>query len=149
MENKKQNSVGRPEKPIDWKLVETMIHARCTEKSICHKLQIHRETFIHRFREKYGEDFTTYSTKHHCVGVENVLLAQYIKALKGNPQLLIHLGKEWCGQGASTDKTTTAPNEEYLRLLDEHIKLKYELEQLKNAIQPQTTSVLQRSDSAI
>lgn len=149
MQTEEKNKAGRPEKPIDWKLVETMIHAGCTEKSICHRFDIAPNNFIRRFRDKYGKDFIHYVQENKRVGAENILLTQYVKALKGNTQLLIMLGKERCEQGKGEDLTYKAPNEETLLLKDKLAQAEYRILQLEDAIKSQTNSVLQRSDSTI
>jgi hypothetical protein len=145
----KNSKPGPPEKPINWNTVERMIEGKCSQKNICKKLDIDKSTFIRRFKQKYGQDFTTYATENHSNGAENIQLTQYMRALNGNTALLILLGKEWCGQGRNQETTPTVPNEEFLILVDKLAKAEYRINQLENAIQPKTESSLQRSDSSV
>lgn len=139
MEQEENNNLGRPPKPINWKAVDTMIEGRASQRNICKKLEIDKSTFIRRFKEHHGIDFTTYATEHLSVGAENIILTQYARALKGNTQLLILLGKEWCGQGEKDKVESTVPNQAYLDVQQRLYAALYEIEKLKNVIKPQAT----------
>jgi len=63
---KKQNGgfrvgAGRPEKPIDWELVDKLILRQNNGTEIASHFNIHRETFYTRVQEKFGVDVTEYA----------------------------------------------------------------------------------------
>lgn len=95
---KPKNSVGRPPKPIDWDRVERKMEAGCTAVEISSHFRIHPTTFVHKFKEKYGDNFSNFSNDFHSDGKGNVREKQYEEALDGNTQMLVLLGKLWLGQ---------------------------------------------------
>jgi len=95
--------LARPEKTIDWNIVEKRMQANCKASSIAYLFGIHINTFYVRFIQEYGESFCEYLGKMHAVGKENVAFKQYEKAIdEGNVQMLTLLGEEWLGQGRKT-----------------------------------------------
>jgi hypothetical protein len=89
---------GRPCKPIDWDIVESMIEAGCTMTGIAAKFRINHTNFSDQFVKRYGMLFTEYATQLRGAGVDNIRHTQYVKALEGNTQMLTILGREWLGQ---------------------------------------------------
>lgn len=90
--------MARPEKTINWDLVEEKMQAGCSAKEIYGELHISDETFYNRFKSEYGESFSDYLDKFHSVGKGNIRHMQYTKAKEGNIPMLIWLGKTWLGQ---------------------------------------------------
>jgi hypothetical protein len=89
--------MSRPEKPIDWDLVDSMLEAGCEGVKIAPRFNMHVNTFYDRIANKYGMSFTEYSTLKCGEGEANLQHHQYLKALgktkKGDNSILIHLGK--------------------------------------------------------
>lgn len=90
---------GRPPKPIDWDVVERKMEAGCTEKEIIALFDIDRNNFYDRFFDEFGTNFTTYASYLHSIGDGKIRETQYEKALEGNTNMLILLGRERLGQG--------------------------------------------------
>lgn len=90
--------MARPRKEIDWAVVERKMEAGCTQVEICSHFGINPTNFQDKFKEEYGEHFTAFATIIHSRGKGNVREAQYEKALEGNTNMLILLGKLWLGQ---------------------------------------------------
>ena len=112
--------MARPEKDIDWKLVEKKMEAGCTATEIAGGFHMHIETFSNRFEKQYGCYFTEYKAKFHSHdgGKGNIKFRQYAKAMEGNTQMLIHLGKHWLGQKDNdTDNVITPEIVEKFTLL--------------------------------
>lgn len=97
--------MARPEKPIDWELVEEMIDAQCNGVEIAAYFNVIPQTFYYKFKDHYETDFSSYSPFRSQCGKGAIKLAQYRKALnedaQGSTQLLIWLGKVMLGQKES------------------------------------------------
>lgn len=146
--------IGRPYREINWKKADFLAKADCTGAEIAGELGMHPQTFYEAVKREKGIDFSTYSASLREAGAASLRAAQYAKAIgaskDGDTTLLTWLGKVRLQQKEpEAEAIKTAPNEDFLKLQDDYIKLKYELEQLKNALQPETATVLQRSDSPI
>lgn len=89
---------GPPEKEIDWNRVDFALKAGCTQERAAAFVGIHRSTLIYKFKEKYGVDWTTYSTQLAQEGEAIVEIGQFQQAMKGNWQALHWLGKVRLGQ---------------------------------------------------
>ncbi len=153
--------MARPPKPIDWDLVEAKVAAGCSGIEIAQDFRLDDNTFYSRFQKEYGESFSDYSCKQNRVGEGNIKYVQYIKAIglsnkgelkgKGDTTLLIHLGRTRCNQveAQAPKEIVLPPHEDYIALQDKYIRLEHELNELKNAIKPQTGEELHRSDSTV
>lgn len=85
--------MSRPEKEIDWKLVDTLLLAGCLGTEIAPNFDMHVKTFYYRVEEKYGMTFTAYSSEKKGKGEALLRKVQYDKALKGDNTMLVWLGK--------------------------------------------------------
>lgn len=97
---------GRPEKPIDWNIVEEALRGGCTGTEIAAWFNIHHDNFYRRVREEYGIDFTSFASSITPAGDMQLRMTQYRQALKGNTQLLLMLGEERLGQGKNKGENT-------------------------------------------
>lgn len=95
--------MARPLKPIDWNLVEKKMEAGCNGVEISGSLHIDTDTFYSRFKEEFGESFSALSANYHSGGKSNLKVRQYAKAMEGNINMLIWLGKNWLGQKDGQD----------------------------------------------
>lgn len=134
--------MARPEKPIDWKQFEFLaLTPNSTQETIADALGIHRDTLRDRFQEEYGMSFTAYSTQRKQCGRTLFESQQLQRALKGNSQMLMWLGKVWYGQKEAESKEAV-PREEVLLLEDELLKLKAKIRQIENESKPEAGTEL-------
>lgn len=143
--------MSRPEKPINWILVDNLLEAGCLGTEIAAHFDMHPNTFYDRVSQKYNMSFTEYSTQKKQKGESLLRATQFAKAIgqssKGDNTLLIWLGKQRLGQ-KETQETNTPPNQAELTFSDAFLKSEgarlllekkvMELEGKLNAIQPQT-----------
>lgn len=99
----------RPEKEIPWDKVELYLMSGASQKKIADSLGIHQDTLRDRVKEKYGVDYSTYSTSKSQTGELLLEAAQMQKALKGNTQMQIWLGKVKLGQREPETKSLDQP----------------------------------------
>lgn len=130
--------MARPKKEINWDVVEKRIEAGCSGIEIAAALRIDDDTFYGRFKEHYGKSFSDYSGTFYSAGDSNLKFTQYMKALSGNMQMLILLGRERLGQGKEQEKNS--PFEDILALRHENMILRAELVEIqgKNADKSET-----------
>jgi hypothetical protein len=85
--------MSRPEKKIDWKLVDKLLMAGCEGTQIAPHFDMHYETFYRRVQEKYGMGFTEYCALKRYQGDSFLLDKQFQKAREGDNVMLVWLGK--------------------------------------------------------
>jgi len=98
---------GRPPKPIDWKIVDELLMAECSGAQIAGEFDMDPETFYRKCQQEHNIGFTGYSLSKTKQGEARLKHKQYTQALKGNTQLLIHLGKTRLGQAEPKDGAVT------------------------------------------
>lgn len=91
------SEIGRPESPINWKVVEDLLTAGCSGANIAGYIGIERRTLYHRCETDHGKSFTDYSTQFYSKGESLLKAQQFAKAMgkttEGDNTLLIWLGK--------------------------------------------------------
>lgn len=89
--------MARPERPIDWELVDSLLEAGCPSTEVAPHFNLCADAFRDRIKAKYGVDFTSYSAELSAKGESNIRHQQYLKALgktdKGDNVQLVWLGK--------------------------------------------------------
>lgn len=100
---------GRPEVTLDWKKIDYLIEAGCTGGEIAAQCGVHHDTIYRRVQQRYGESFTDYAARVRQKGDANIRVIQYQKALKGDNNMLIWLGKNRLKQ---KDKEEITPQEQ-------------------------------------
>ena len=90
--------MSRPEKPIDWSIVDKLLQAHTPGTEISASFDMHPETFYDRVQKEFGIGFTEYCAKKRKKGKNNLRLAQLKNALEGNTTIQIWLGKNWLAQ---------------------------------------------------
>lgn len=89
--------MGKYKKEINWQMVELYIKSGCSQVKIANSLCIDRETLRDRVKEKYGMDYSSFSSALISEGELLLEAAIYQKAMKssqpGNAQMLMWLGK--------------------------------------------------------
>lgn len=101
--------MARPPKPIDWNRVEKKMEAKCTATEIAGSFHMDLETFSNRFKAEYGKNYTDYLATFHNGGKANLKERQYAKAMEGNAQMLIWLGKQWLAQTETEQASNMDP----------------------------------------
>lgn len=125
--------MSRPEKPINWEVVENLLIAGCLGTEIAAQFDMHPNTFYDRVEKQYNLSFTDYSSEKKCKGNSLIRAKQFEKAVKkGDNTMLIWLGKNRLGQKETQE--TVIPNQANLdithELLEENKKLREQLEEL-------------------
>lgn len=94
MNDKQKNKGGRPQKEIDWTQVEDWLAAGCTGAEVAACLGIASDTLYRRVVTELGyPTFSAYSQEKSAIGEKALRKKQQEVALKGNPSMLIWLGK--------------------------------------------------------
>ena len=136
--------MARPPKKINWDIVLRKMEAGLKAKQIYDELRINEDTFYDNFKKEFGHSFSDYSGNLHSVGKGNIQYKQYIKALEGNTQMLILLGREWLDQDKLKSDVPPLSDkvDEENRQMSENHRLRKENEELKAkfANQSQTRS---------
>lgn len=112
----------RPVKPIDWKMVDTLLMSGCTGAEIASHFDMHPITFYERVERQYGTSFTNYSSEKKQKGESLLRHKQFEVALKGDKTMLVWLGKNRLGQKETEEKATVAPNDTYLTTIIAELK---------------------------
>lgn len=97
--------MGRPRIEIDWELVEKLAQIMCTQIEICSVIGCSVDTITRACKEKYGSTFAEYIKTHQNTGKASLRRAQFQAALKGNPTMLIWMGKQFLGQADKVENT--------------------------------------------
>lgn len=82
---------------IDWVQMDKLCALQCTKREIASWFVCSGDALERAFRAK-GTTYTEYFTEKSAAGLISLRRLQYQKAEKGNPALLIWLGKQWLGQ---------------------------------------------------
>ena len=94
--------IGRPQKPIDWKIFEELCYIQCTHEEIASVCHINRSTLYERAEKEYGEDFPTIY-KRYSDGGKMSLRRTQMKLAQKNTAMAIWLGKQYLGQKDNQD----------------------------------------------
>lgn len=106
--------IGRPEKPIDWKLFEQLCHIQCTQSEIASFFNVSVDTLIDRTLKQYEDPFSTVYKKYSEGGKCSLRRTQWKMAEK-SCAMAIFLGKNLLGQRDSfIEVTAVAPNQQEL-----------------------------------
>jgi len=90
--------MGRPEKPIDWSIVDKLLQAHTPGTEIAASFDMHPNSFYRRVEKEFNCGFDEYCAQKRSKGKNNLRLAQLKNALEGNTSIQIWLGKNWLGQ---------------------------------------------------
>jgi hypothetical protein len=93
--------MARTFKPLDWDKIELYLKAGATQKKIAQCLCISEDTLRSRVKQKYGVDYSVFSASLQSKGELLIEAKQFEKALSGNIQMLLWLGKIRCKQKES------------------------------------------------
>ena len=144
--------MSRPQAPIDWKKVDELLIAGCLGTEIAAYFSMHPNTFYDRVQLEFGIGFTEYSQQKRSKGDALLRARQYAKALSGDNTMMVWLGKNRLNQRDGEIKEQTPPNELYLAVQHDNMKLKNRIQELEtklNECKPQTSEELLRSDTPV
>jgi hypothetical protein len=96
---KVKNKGGAPHKKISKNNFEALCAIQCSTEEICAVLGVCRQTLYTWVKDQYDEEsyLTVYSEKS-SVGKVSIRRKQYDVAMKGDRNMLKHLGVNWLGQ---------------------------------------------------
>ena len=148
-----KSKIGRPEKPIDWKVFEELCDIQCTHEELSSVLKISRPTLYSRAEKQYDEDFPTLYKRLTDAG-KTSLRRDQLKMAKKNCSMAIWLGKQYLGQREpeAIQNQNTVPNQLIIDQATIIMNQQNEIEKLKaerNASQCQTSKELLGSDSPL
>lgn len=132
--------MARPQKEINWEVVEKLIESGCNGIEIAGKFRIQKQTFYRRFEEKYQESFQNYHTDVSEAGIADLRSMLHAKALNnkapGNSNLLIFLARTRLGMKEPELLGGVAPNQTQLDQSHHIMELENQLaeEKSKNAM---------------
>jgi hypothetical protein len=90
--------MSRPEKSLDWSMVDKLLQAHCPGTEIAASFDMHPNTFYRKVEEEFNVSFSEYSSQKKNKGKNNLRLAQLKNALEGNTSMQVWLGKNWLAQ---------------------------------------------------
>jgi hypothetical protein len=145
----------RPELNIDWEKADELLISGCLGTEVAAFFGMHPDTFYKRVEKKYNVGFSAYMQQKRSSGEALLRAQQFAKALgiskKGDNMMLIWLGKNRLGQSDHQEKEES-PKQDDLDLKQKHYAVLFENQQLKekiNAIKPEASQELQRSDTQV
>jgi AraC-like DNA-binding protein len=97
------NKMGRPEKVIDWKLLDSILQFGARLIDCSEVLEMSDDSIQNKIKEQFGCTFSEYRERKMSKMRMRLLQKQFDVAMSGNTALLIWLGKQHLGQ---TDKVT-------------------------------------------
>lgn len=91
-------TIGRPQKIIDWSIVEKLLEAGCSGAQIAPHFNIIPDTLYTRALDHYGVPFSVIQGELCSKGDSHIKLTQYLKAIgestAGDNTMLVWLGKQ-------------------------------------------------------
>ena len=106
--HKKKNpkGAGRKKIKIDWDEFEKLCAIQCTLVEIADWFKCSEDTIERRCKEEKKINFAELYRKHSAQGRISLRRSQFKYASKGNPALLIFLGKQYLAQKEKHDEKT-------------------------------------------
>ncbi len=131
--------MARPPKLINWEVVEKRMECGNSAQTIADSFCIDINTFYRRFKEHYELGFADFIDRARSAGKSNIAYTQYMKALSGNPQMLMFLGRNWLGQ--DKEEIKESPQQDLIELMHklmlmnaENIELKEKLNAIRGQV---------------
>ena len=94
---------GRPEKTIDWKIVDEHLEAGCPGMEVAAIIGVNEYTLYRRCETEKQINFSQYAQEKRAKGKASLRKVQHSLALEGDKTLLIWLGKAVLEQREITD----------------------------------------------
>lgn len=105
---------GRPKVAIDWEQYRRLCRFQATLAEIASWFSCSMDTIERAVKAEEGVTFADSYKRWSANGKVSLRRAQYKAAMKGNPAMLIWLGKQQLGQ---TDKLETTDATDYAELM--------------------------------
>ena len=96
----------------DWKKIELYMKAGASAKRIAESFAVDLKFFEEEIKKRYGEEIYKIHSKFDVTGQLLIEAAQFQKALSGNVQMLMWLGKIRCGQKEPDSVSAIPPGQE-------------------------------------
>jgi hypothetical protein len=128
------NPVGRPRKKLtesDWEKIELYFKAGASQTKIAKAFGMCIHTFRINCEERYGQSYQDVFESFNQTGELLIEAVQFQKAIQGNIQLLIWLGKIRCGQRDADAVAHLAPFQNVIDKEHEIMRLKNEIADMK------------------
>lgn len=126
--------MARPEKPIDWHLVDQLIIRQNTVAEVASHFDMYPSNFGLRIQEKYGVNFTTYASVYRSKGVSTIKDKMYEKGIEeGNMTALTKLFDTYVDE-AKPHAAVGAPLDTSLDKDHENMALKNTIQELQAKI---------------
>lgn len=109
---------GRPEAQINWKLVDKLLESGANGVDVAGHLGIHPNTLYNACIEEHNCNFSEYSQEKKSSGNALLHVAQFNKAMKGDSNMLKHLGEWRLGQRSKKDDQPATDVRERIVLLE-------------------------------
>jgi hypothetical protein len=100
--------MGRPRIEIDFDELDKLCKLQCTQEEIAGWFECSIDTIQERIKERYDMTFPQYFAMKRQGGKVSLRRKQFETAMKGNPHLLIWLGKQYLGQVDRLDQKIDA-----------------------------------------
>jgi AraC-like DNA-binding protein len=110
------NSIGRPKKELDWKVLDSILQFGATLIDCAEMCEMSDDSIQRRIKDEYGCTFTEYRNRKMSRMRVKLLQKQYESAMAGNTALLIWLGKQHLGQSDKTQHDISDDSKEVLKL---------------------------------
>jgi hypothetical protein len=94
---------GRPPKEFKSEVFEALCRAQCTLGEIAEYMGMSEDSIESKCFDAYGKGFSDIFKQKRRGGYASLRRRQYEVALKGNPAMLIWLGKQWLKQSDKQD----------------------------------------------
>lgn len=107
----KPGTGGRPQSiHIDWEKVKLMAQCHTGGETIANILGISYDSLARYCKKEHGMTFKEFYRMHEGAGKASLRQVQMNVALKGNPQMLVWLGKQYLGQKERNEISGDADN---------------------------------------
>jgi hypothetical protein len=116
----------------EWDRIELYMKAGASQKRIAESFGICTATLKNKVFKRYGENYEAVCRGFNTMGELLIEATQFQKALGGNIQLLIWLGKIRCGQREPEIISTIPPAQENIDKDHIIMQLKHKIRQLES-----------------
>lgn len=150
--------MARAEITLDWTYIDNCLMAGVTQKRLAESIGVHPETINNHCLTKKSMSFSDYSAKQRSKGLSLLEATQFKKALEGNQNMLLWLGKVKLGQVEVPHEESKPPLDLLVDKDNENMILKAEIANLskqleamkvKNDHQPEAGQEFSRSDAQV
>jgi hypothetical protein len=111
------NKMGRPEKVIDWKLLDSILQFGARLIDCSEMLDMSDDSIQNKIKEEFGCTFSEYRERKMSKMRMKLLQKQFDVAMSGNTALLIWLGKQHLGQSDKMETKSIEVSKEDTKIL--------------------------------